>query len=37
VFNLANNSLKIIEQDKLELSIYYKPLNELSRFLSEIF
>ena len=34
VFNLANNSLKIIEQDKLELSIYYKPLNELSRFIS---
>jgi membrane protein required for colicin V production len=34
VFNLANNSLKIIEQDKLELSIYYKPLNGLSRFIS---
>ena len=34
VFDLANNSLKIIEQDKLELSIYYKPLNELSSFIS---
>ena len=37
VFNLANNSLKIIEQDKLELSIYYEPLNELSRFISANF
>jgi membrane protein required for colicin V production len=35
VFNLANNSLKIIEQDELELSVYYKPLNELSSFISE--
>ena len=34
VFNLANNSLKIIEQDELELSVYYKPLNELSSFIS---
>ena len=32
VFNLANNSLKIIEQDELKLSVYYKPLNELSSF-----
>jgi membrane protein required for colicin V production len=37
VFNLANNSLKIIEQDKLELSIYYEPLNELSRVISANF
>ena len=34
VFDLANNSLKIIEQDELELSVYYKPLNELSSFIS---
>ena len=34
VFNLANNSLKIIDQDELELSVYYKPLNELSRLIS---
>ena len=34
IFNLANNSLKIIEQDKLELSIFYKPLSELSKFVS---
>ena len=34
VFNLANDSLKIIEQDELELSVYYKPLNELSSFIS---
>ena len=34
VFNLANNSLKIIEQDELALSVYYKPLNELSSFIS---
>ncbi len=34
VFNLANNSLKIIGQDELELSVYYKPLNELSNFIS---
>ena len=34
VFNLANNSLKIIEQDELELSVYYKPLNKLSRLIS---
>ena len=34
IFNLANNSLKIMEQDKLELSIYYKPFNELSEFVS---
>ena len=34
VFNLANNPLKIIEQDELELSVYYKPLNELSRLIS---
>ena len=34
IFNLANNSLKIMEQDKLELSIYYKPCNELSEFVS---
>ena len=34
LFNLANSSLKIIEQDKLELSIYYKPINELSKLIS---
>ena len=34
IFNLGNNSLKIIEQDKLELSIYYKPFNKLSEFVS---
>ena len=34
VFNLANNSLKIIDQDELELSVYYKPLNKLSRLIS---
>jgi len=34
LYLIANNSLKIIEQDEVELSVYYKPLNELSSFIS---
>jgi len=34
IFNQANNSLKIIEQNKLQSSSYYKQLNELSKLIS---
>lgn len=33
IFNMANGSLKLIEEDKLELSIYYKPFNEVSELI----
>ena len=34
VFTMVNNSLKLVEENKLELSIYYKPFNKMSDLIS---
>ena len=34
VFTMGNNSLKLVEENKLELSIYYKPFNKMSDLIS---
>tara|TARA_B110000003_G_scaffold40708_1_gene37724 strand:+ start:175 stop:660 length:486 start_codon:yes stop_codon:yes gene_type:complete len=34
IFNIANNSLKIVKQEKLELSFYYKPFNEINEIIT---
>jgi len=34
IFNMINDSLKLIQEDKLELSIYYKPFIKVNELIS---